>query len=878
MRPRLHDRPTRWALAAGVAALLAPALAAADTTAVATARLDVDGDGDADEVALEARGAIVVRIDGKAGDSFDRFEVEGTPTGATFVAAMLGGKRRILVTARFASGVGQAFVLRYERGHLFGDWQGPVGPVGRDGDHSVTVAIEDGVLYRYQVRPGVERCDGKPARLFAEAWDGKAFRAVRLAHEVADDAPALTATRQAPDAAPTTSTSYRAQAASSQAGATDAGQLGRPAELDDGDVATVWTETRGKDGRGEFITYRSRQRGARLAGFRIVGGDARSAKQARARNRPARLGVVTATEAWWIDLPDVTGDDAAVREAWWVMLPAAVATDCVTVVLGAAHAGRGKGDVTAISELVALGEADVAAGGAEPKLVRDVIAGGIEADSATKLLARRGAGAARAVEHALADQAATLTAAARGRLLRALAAIADAGSGPVMAAALIGERLTDETIDALADGLVRIGAAGLDELARIAGAAKASDGARLAALVRLPIDHRAAMLGALRGARVVRRAAALRLAEAPAAWLTEQITAAIADGEAAREADLWRALGLAAVRGDDALRASATEAIAARAGAVDDYERRYRLIEALAALDDAGAVRALRGLVAALPAGGGEPAALRQVAAAGLARLRADGAAALLADLAADDDPGVRLAALGALAGRDDLAGDGPWAAGASPDAVDRVLASAVAADTWPEVRRAAAAALGAACPRHGPVRALEAAADRDADPLVRADALTALVQCGAPQIGERLFAVARAKDAPPALRTHAISLLAMLGDPRLIDGLITAFERWRNEAFSDEAALAAARQAANTLGVLGALADAATAARAADALLAAARDGAFPELQAAAVAGLGELGARCPATARALIAELAGSEQIAVKRAAERARAMCGK
>jgi hypothetical protein len=243
--------------------------------------------------------------------------------------------------------------------------------------------------------------------------------------------------------------------------------------------------------------------------------------------------------------------------------------------------------------------------------------------------------------------------------------------------------------------------------------------------------------------------------------------------------------------------------------------------------------------------------------------VRADGAAVALADLADDGDPGVRLAALGALAGRDDLAGEGPWAAGASPDAVDRVLTTALSADRWPEVRRAAAVALGAACGRHGPTRALEGAAERDDDPQVRGDALTSLVQCGAPGVGARLFAVARAKDASPELRIHAVSLLAMLGDASLI---------------ADEAALAVARQAAQTLGVLGAAADAQAAARAADALLAAARDGAFPELQAAALGGLGELGARCPAEASKLIAQLAGSDQVSVKLAAERARAMCGK
>ncbi|MCB9573173.1 MAG: hypothetical protein H6709_13900 [Kofleriaceae bacterium] len=135
------------------------------------------------------------------------------------------------------------------------------------------------------------------------------------------------------------------------------------------------------------------------------------------------------------------------------------------------------------------------------------------------------------------------------------------------------------------------------------------------------------------------RRAAARLAAAPLAWLLERAGDAASDGAAEREADLWRAVGAAAAAADPAARAAAIDALARRAGEVADYERRYRIVGALAAIDDGAAVAALTSLLGGLGDGGGTPAALRQVAAAGLARVRADGAASLLAALAADGDP-----------------------------------------------------------------------------------------------------------------------------------------------------------------------------------------------------------------------------------------------
>jgi HEAT repeat protein len=194
-----------------------------------------------------------------------------------------------------------------------------------------------------------------------------------------------------------------------------------------------------------------------------------------------------------------------------------------------------------------------------------------------------------------------------------------------------------------------------------------------------------------------------------------------------------------------------------------------------------------------------------------------------------------------------------------------------LAGDTWPELRRAATAALGARCPRPGPTRMLEGAADRDADPDVRGDALAALVGCKAPGVATRLLAVARDDRAPTPLRLRVVDLIGALEDRAQVGPLLALFADWRRAATSEDAALGLAVRAAVVLGRLGDIA-------VVPALLDAAGDAAFPELQAAAATGLGELGAGCPPSARATLDDLARSEERSVALAAKRARALCGR
>src|SRR5690606_12372858 len=124
-------------------------------------------------------------------------------------------------------------------------------------------------------------------------------------------------------------------------------------------------------------------------------------------------------------------------------------------------------------------------------------------------------------------------------------------------------------------------------------------------------------------------------------------------------------------------------------------------------------------------------AAYKQIAARAIAVNPRPEATDLLVTFTRDRDPGVRLAALGALTTATGT-GSGPWHGDAGVDGVDRVIQTLLATDTWPEVRRNAAQALGTRCSRPGPAASLADAVAKDADASVRNDALTGLVECKA--------------------------------------------------------------------------------------------------------------------------------------------------
>lgn len=151
------------------------------------------------------------------------------------------------------------------------------------------------------------------------------------------------------------------------------------------------------------------------------------------------------------------------------------------------------------------------------------------------------------------------------------------------------------------------------------------------------------------GGPELRAELATMLAAAGAPALVAAVTAAPARSPA-WQADVRRAAGRAATD------ASADDQRAIAAAMLPLLHRRrrssrcrYRLVVGLAPIAAGDPVAALRGLLGALPP---RPAttALRRLAAQGLARTRHADARVALIDLAADTDPGTRLAAIRGLA------------------------------------------------------------------------------------------------------------------------------------------------------------------------------------------------------------------------------------
>ncbi|HEY0476102.1 MAG TPA: HEAT repeat domain-containing protein [Kofleriaceae bacterium] len=846
----------RWLTA--VAVLLAAGAARAAPLAVLAE--DVDGDGVPDAIELGADG--VVHIAGKprgevklaAAIAHGRLAVahyrgkpyvvaEITTGGAAGPAGAAGGQREAVIL--YADGGGWREALRV-----------PVGGVGLDHDYGFEVdATADGI-YRYQTRSDIRRCDGKPAYLFAEKFDGARFRrASALPSNVPDTAPVIAA--RLDGARPAPPLLYQAHAASYEVGVGDAGGLAIPHELDDGRLDTLWREElAASTGEGQFFTFEPRAAGARARQLRIVPGNPASAATLRSFNRPRRLAIVAAQAAWRVELPDAAGEPPGA--AYTVDLPEPIA-GCVTVVLESSY-GPAQG-ATAIAELEVFAEGERSAGG-EALLAHVVAQDAAGATTAAAALGQRGAAGAAAID---AELATTTAPGARRRLVRALAGIADPAAAATLAHAERAGWVRDQD---LIDVIGALGALGqVQELHDVAANAAMPAAARAAAVAQLPVTGPGlALLVELAGTggRDLRRAVIDRLSSAPVAAL---LAAVAAQSRAPAAGDLWRAMTRGARRAP-ASRAAVVAAMLAALPAATDYERRYRLIDGIAALGDAAALATVEGLFRALPATA-EAAALRQVAVRAIASAPRPEAVRFVLDRVRDRDPGVRLAALAALAGGE---GDAGAEAGveAGVDAIDRAIGDASAEDDWPEVRRRAASALGTRCQRPGPAKALGEALDHDPDLGVRGDALSALVQCRAPGTAERLARIWDDAKLPTELRSRAVLEAVPLGDPKLAAALVGRFARWRGESVSSAAALELAQSAAASIGRL-------RPPGAAAALIDALDDTGFPEIVQAAALGLGALGPACPAAAKIRLTELGRSETPSAP-VARRAAAQCGR
>ncbi|HUQ06618.1 MAG TPA: hypothetical protein VM261_29145 [Kofleriaceae bacterium] len=829
---------------------------------------DVDGDGKPDTVRIEATGAIAVERAG-GGGAFVPFGLTGN-LGKTqlSIAGPGGAKGRpyVVAVAQFGN-AWEAVALRWDKGAMRELWRGPVGPAGDDGEYEVWIEARPSGLVRWQRRSDLDRCDGAQAELFREVWDDASgtWKPARPSVRFPDS----TATVKAVASPALGAGWYRASGATTAAGATDAGQLVAPRVLEDSDPKTAWREDRGGDGTGEMFTFRTTMKGGRAAAVRFVpGGDGKG-------NRVRALHVIGKGASYRVEL------DASTTGPVVATLPQPI-DGCVTVAIAGVDR-KGATNITAIAELSVIADVELAPGGAEALLAAQVAKGGIAGESAARALAARGAAAVQALTAALASA----DAASRPRVLAALAKIKDpAVIEPITVALAKGE---------LPEG-DRVAAAEL--IASLPGGAAA-----LAPLIHQPGDEH----GRLAVAKVVARTQPIELARA-AGQGSREFRAAIvellagagtmslagwgsdANHPIPQRADVFRALSKAAaahgVTAEERARIAElflaalegwSSPEARRTWKADElYEIHYRLIAGLGAIGDGAE---LRGMVAWLGRAGDDARtrALRRVAANALGVNGTADARLALAQLASDKDAGTRLAAVRALASEGE-SGDAPTPHGpvtaddtAARDAGDRAIGTILSGDAWPELRRAAASALGVRCQRRGPRDALDGALEHDADLAVRVDALTALVTCKSDGIAGRLLAIADDGKREPDLRDRAVALYGQLGAPGAAVALIDRLERWRGQAFSDESALRLAVRAATALGVLGD-------AKGAPALLSSARDGAFPELQAASAAALGALGKACPKDAIMLLRNLAQSEQRSVSIAARGAMKKCGR
>ncbi len=815
---------------------------------IATASEDLDGDGSADTIELDENG--IVKIGGKLAGTVS---VARMATRGRVLVGRRDGKPLIVIDVGDLNTRTGVVLAR-----VGSTWQKSVpftlGGVGLDADFGVDVAAGPDGVFLYQTRAGLRRCDGKPALLFAEKFDGSKFqRAGRLPTGIPELAPVLTA--KLDTAAPPPAV-YRAKLASHQIGAGDAGGLGTPVELDDGRLDTLWREELTGFGEGQFFTFEARVATAKARQLRIVPGNPRTAAAFKGSNRPRRIGIASAQGAWHVDLPDAAGDPLG--SAYVVDLPEAVA-GCVTVVLETSY-GTGTGQ-TEIAELEVFADGE-RAGGGDAMLVKAIVDGGNGALGAAQVLATRGASAAIALDTEIAR---TTDAAARRRLVRALARIHDPVAGPTLVRAAMDGWVRDQDLREVIDAMAALGLGA--ELAELAGKASLELDARVLAVSRVGTGPKELLLLidlAGKGPRELRRAVIDRLSLAP---IDALVASASAEARASASGDLWKAVTRHA-RAVAADRFPALAALTAALVTATDYERRYRLIDGVATLGDAAATAALDKLLRALPPGA-ETAALRIVAIKSIAIAPRTDALPLVLGYATDPDPGVRIAVLSTLAGATaDPAS--PWHTSGGPDGIDRVIISALSTDTWPEIRRRAATSLASRCMRLGPANALVEALNKDAHPDVRRDALIALVECRAAGISELLAKTWDNGKQPITVRTQAVDLAVTLGDPQLGKALVGRFGKWRGGALESADSMALAQSAAASIARL-------DAPGAAQALLAALDDAAFPEIVSAAAQALGALGPACPPAAKVKLEALAKEDDQSAG-VAKRAAAQCGR
>ncbi len=825
----------RLFVVAAVLVLGAAPARAQKSVAKAEVRFDVDGDGKDDVVLIDEAATVSVVITGASSAApWKAFRTTGEPIRKASLEVRRFGKHTVIwAEATFgrkratAPKATEVMALEWKRGTLGVLVQETVGPQGRDGEWSKHIALTDQGLIRYQGRPGVTRCDGKPAYLFLERYDFKRdkFRRAAMPVLLPDAAPALAAkTGARPVGKPV---AFRFAGVSIDAQATSAADLIPPRELEDADPTTAWTGF----GRGQFATARQRS-DFQVRAIRVVASGVKE------------IVLLLGNQAYRVPL-------SRTKTEQWIDLDPPVSARCVTIVVSKV------GKRAAIAELGVLTELELSADSGAGLLAKRVAAGKQVATAVNQLaaLGERGMHAAVAEIPGSNDRGAH-------RLRVAIVSLAvrkiplAQGALEQLVLGCGNDRTTPSELRSCETALRAMGMSGVAAAQSLAVDDKASRAARIMAIdvIGKVADAQAqsALIGfAGTGPRWRRKQVTIALGRRDPSELSALVAAATAATDISVEADLWRAVGALAPRAE--ARGAALEAMAKRLADAKDYELRYRLAAALGTIEDDAAVAALAALLEQ-PADDARAIAVRRIAVAALGRNPHPRAETLIASIMADTDPGLRIAAVEALADRPTLG-----------EPAETGLIARLSDDKWPRARRAAAGALGIRCGRPPVAAALYSALENDDDFGVLTTALNALVGCDAPNIGDTLVAVASDSQRDAQLRSHAIRLLGQRGESAC-GALGGIYKAARKDAWSEQRAIGVAASALAAMST-------ACPDGAAESLLGAGQDDAFPVLQTAAIEGLART---CPRGATAVLRRAARLDQRQVRDAAKRALRRC--
>jgi hypothetical protein len=557
----------------------------------------------------------------------------------------------------------------------------------------------------------------------------------------------------------------------SVAGASSA--VGSPASLTDGDPETSWSEGRGSDGRGEFVTFRA-PREVPLVGVSLT-------------IRPPTRAVADGAAPRRLYLADDTGlvEVTLPEDAW--LHPGAVydvtfgeprSTSCLALVL---DESSGSGDVAVtlaeVEARSALDDRDDVGG-----LIALLGAGGRDAALARAVLMRAGP----AARQALMSSYASLDDAARMLALDALDQGPCADAAPIYVA----------TLSSRFDAEARHGRTRLERCrkgavpALVSAAGDPKHPSRVQAADELSVLSPADAVGVLARApdegpaRKKLRFALARAVSSPRAL--PAVIALLDDPATDPRLSLEVLRGAGALAGSPELLPHAASVLGRAAGPGASFDLRYLALPAAASLAAQGHGPSLALLDGALGAGEPPIRAAAARSAGPLASLRGK-----LVALAADPEPRVREAvalALGSLA-----PGVDPAAAGAL---------RGLLADEWTFVRVAAADALAALGPDPASDTALVEALSRDRSPVSLPRVIEALARRRVVAAGDRLRELADSDKQAPDVRIRSVKALGAVCHRASIDRL-TELARAGAQPFADGAAQSLGGVAVSALGRL---------------------------------------------------------------------------